>query len=169
MTLSRRRIFSLLGGIAAAVGFGGAAIRTTAAAPNKYIARMNELRMAREAAPAARLGDVSKRGINGLCLEHHPSIYGDGIHDDEPGFTAVLSCKLRGYKVQLPAYRVYRLHKPLTVLGSIEIVDPGVRVDYLATTDPQLTKPLANGYARLFWVEGSLENPEHFKVVDIPA
>jgi hypothetical protein len=163
-------VFSLLGGIAAAMGIGGVVTKAAASSPNKYIARMNEIRAAREAAPAAYLGNAAKRGVNGLCLEHHPAIYGDGVRDDEPGFTSILACGQRGHRVELPAHRIYRLHKPLNGVGSIELVDAGVRRQWIAASDPALTKPLQDGYARLFWVEGATEmHPENFRVVDIPA
>lgn len=178
MTFSRRGIFGLIGGVAAVAGLGGLFSKAQASVPYP-LQRIAELRAARAAAPATRLGNTATRGVNGLCREYHAAIYGDGVHDDGPGFTEILNDKWRASRngrnvnlpsVELPADRVYRLNNPLNVRGDIEFINPGKGRVCVRADDNKLSRPLANGHARFFWVEGSLELSDgNFKVVDLPA
>lgn len=125
---------------------------------------MKEQKAKRDAGPACQLYGTQKRGINGLCWDKLPPIYGDGEHDDEPGLSAALAD--RG-SVDLPDYRIYRLHKPLSGNGGISISDPG-KSSTGTHIEPELSAPLKPGHARFFYVDQVDWGGREIVTLDLP-
>lgn len=154
--LSRRNLFSVLAAAASAVvSFKPSDLFAKASEPKTLhgvMSHMASLKAKREAEPAVHWANTAFRGVNGLSKEMFPPIYGDGIRDDAPGFTAILGCKERQHTVNLTPYLVYRLHSPLPNGGHVRFTDPGTR-DTWIYLNGELSGPLATGHVRLFWFE----------------
>jgi hypothetical protein len=170
--LSRRSLFSVVAaGIAAIATFKPIAIFAATSEPSTVsgvLARMAKLKAKREAEPAAHWFNTNFREVNGLSRVPFPPIYGDGKRDDEPGFTAILTCKQRGGSVSVSEHRVYRAHKPLPARGNIEFCNPGEGNHHIYSE--KLSKPIAPGRVRLFWYERTDQYGfDGLKVVDVLA